>query len=106
MEPSKDKSLIFLSGKTKESLSYGIVAAIQFNAGLKMVTQRVLDEEVTKGCTTMKRFEDRDELVVGCYKHLIIIRYLRSSFEVLNIIEEIHTGKHKNKDILGDFSPV
>ena len=93
MEPSKDKSLIFVAGETNQSLSYGSVAAIMFDTSIKKVTQRVLDDEITKSCFSMKRFKDRDELVVGCYKHLVILRYLRSSFEVLNIINDIHTGK-------------
>jgi hypothetical protein len=96
MEPSVDKSVVFCAGSTnKDNLgrSQGILAALTFDRRLGIAAQTIVDKYNVQGCTSMKRFRDRDDLVVGCFKHVIFARYVGTGFEMLGIFENVHNGK-------------
>ena len=108
MEPSTDKSLVFCGGttgrNTPNGVSQGTLAAITFSKDLKLVSQLVLEKQNIQACTAMKRFKDRNDLAVGCFKHLLIVRFTGTKFDVLNIIENIHTSKPKTTQFVVNFS--
>lgn len=103
MEPSVNRSLIFLAGSTKKDnagFSRGVLAALTFDRQLKVVCQTVVEKYNVQACTAMKRFTERDHVLVGCFKHLMIARFTGVDFEFLNLIENVHTSKSKFSNFL------
>lgn len=96
LEPSVNKSLIFVAGSTRKDnagFSKGILAAISFDRAQKVICQTPIEKYNVQACTAMKRFPERDHLLLGCFKHLMIARFTGVDFECLNLIENVHTGK-------------
>jgi len=95
MEPSVDKKLVFCAGSTnKDNLgrSQGIIAAIHFDRTLSIAAQTIVGKYNVQGCTSMKRFKNRNDLAIGCFKHIIFARFIGNGFEFLSIFENVHTG--------------
>lgn len=95
MEPSVDKSLVFCAGTTgKDSsgFSNSILAAITFNNSLKVVNEQIINNPNIQACTAMKRFADRDDLVIGGYKDLLVVRFTGRVFDVLHVVPDVHTS--------------
>lgn len=95
MDLSVDKNVIFVAGasyKDKSGRSEGTIAALSFEKSLKVYKELVLKEEQIQACTAMQRATDRDDLAVGCYKHLLIIRYLDKKFRLLRKIKYVHSS--------------
>lgn len=95
MEPSLNKTLVFMAGSTFANnlgTSQGILAAVKFDKSLDLVGETIVDSYDVQGCTAMKRFPDRDHLLLGCYKHLLLARFTGTGFEFLNLIEDVHSG--------------
>lgn len=98
LEPSIDDRYVFCAGTTAtnatSSQSMSMISAITFDRALKVVAERALDNPNIRACTAMKRFKNRDDLVVGGYRDMLIVRFTGTSFEILNLIQNIHSGKH------------
>jgi hypothetical protein len=95
MEPSVSKQLIFCCGNSRTNPSDACVAAITFNAALQRVAQRVFVGEGLMAATAMKRFKNADDLVLGCQRDMIIVRFVQGSgFDILNRIPNIHSSKY------------
>ena len=107
MEPSVQKDIIFIAGTTGGggSPNDGIVGAVTFDNEMRLVAEKVITQVNLQSCTSIKRFESRDDIVVGGVKHLAILRFYGDGFEVFNIIENVHSGKLKHLSILIDFRP-
>lgn len=97
LEPSIDKSIVFCAGSTEKDsngFSQGVVAAIQFNQSMRLLSEKVLSLQNVQACTAMKRMPGVDDLVLGCFKHLLLVRFTGSSFVILNLIENVHSSKY------------
>lgn len=96
MDLSTDKSTAFIAGasyKDKKDRSEGTISAISFNRKLSVLCEKVLTEEKIQACTAMQRVIDKDDLVVGCYKHMFVIRYFDKNFTVLQKFKYVHSSK-------------
>lgn len=96
MEPSVNKSMIFVSGSTKKDsagFSKGVLAAVNFDRSFKVIREQTIERFNVQACTAMKRFPDRDHMLLGCFKHLLLARFTGVGFEFLNLIENVHTGE-------------
>ena len=96
LEPSVDNKIVFCAGSTEKTVngaSQGVVAAIRFESSMSLVREKVLPVPNIQACTAMKRMPRSDDLVLGCYKHLLIVRFTGASFVVLNTIPNVHTSK-------------
>jgi hypothetical protein len=93
MEPSVDKQLIFGCGQSKAP-SEACVAAITFDRNVTRVAERVFVGEGLKAATAMKRMRNRDDLVLGCLRDMLIVRFTGRDFDLLNRIPNVHSSKH------------
>jgi len=96
MEPSVDKRYVFCAGTTgkdKAGVSEGMLAAIKFDRSLAVVCEQRLDGVVAQACTAMKRFKNRDDLVVGCFKKILFVRFTGNKFDILNVVDNVHSSK-------------
>ena len=95
MEPSTDKTLVFCAGSTEKNqqgLSQAVVSAITFDSKMALVSQKVLKEQSLQTCTSLRRFPGRNDLVVGCYQDIVILRFSQNLLSTLSRIKMVHTG--------------
>ena len=95
MDVTADSSTIITAGtgKSASNRSEAIVSALQFNRSLKMVSEIILDSIDAQAATCIKRIPGNNDFAVGCFKHLVLLRFSGSSFEILNIINNVHSSK-------------
>ena len=96
METSYDKSVFFCSGTTGSDITgiaEGTLAAISFDQAMQTIEEKVFTEYDLQACSTIKRFPDTDDLIVGCFKHMLIVSWVNETFVVNNLIENVHTSK-------------
>lgn len=109
MEPSVDKQLVFCAGTTgrdKAGVSMSMLAAITFDRDLRVIVEQVIDNPNIQACTAMKRFRGRDDLVVGGFKDMLIVRFTGRAFEVLKVVPDVHTSKFKFNVFLDVFTDI
>jgi len=96
MEPSVRNDVFFCAGSTgqnAEGRSEGVLAALSFDRGMTLITEKILDQYNIQGCTALRRFPNSDEFVVGCFKHMLVVSWIGGNFIVNNIVEDVHSGK-------------
>lgn len=96
METGYNKNVFFCAGavdRTGNGSSEGALAAITFDRSLTLIKETVFDDYNVQGCTALRRFENSDDLLVGCFKHIMIVTWTGGDFIVNNVIEDVHTGK-------------
>ena len=97
MEPSNDLSLFFCAGSNildNNGTSQGVLAAVRFDKSMQLITEQPIREADIQACTALRRFPASDDLLVGGYKHILLVTWNGMSFVVNNIIENVHTSKH------------
>lgn len=107
MELSLNKKAVFCAGSTEKDamgISNGVIAAVQFDESMRLINEKVLSIYNVQGCTALKRMPERDDLVLGCFKHLLIVRFDGKGFIFLNKIPNVHTSKCKTANSLGIVS--
>lgn len=95
MEPSVDQQLVFCAGTTGKNnagASSSMLAAITFDRNLRVIAEQVIDNPNIQACTAMKRFRGRDDLVVGGFKDMLIIRFTGAAFDVLSVVPDVHSS--------------
>lgn len=105
LELSLTKSVIFCGGasrRDKNKQTRGILAAVTFNESLEIITEKVLDDVDVQTCTALRRFRDRDDIVVGCMKNLLVVEFNQSEFIVKNVVYGLHTYSLTDIWIFGD----
>jgi hypothetical protein len=95
LEMSKNKNIVFCAGTTpKDSnkVMYGTLAALSFEGQPKILSNRTFGNFNFNKCSALRRFKDRDDLVVGCHKHVLIVEYVNEKFMLRNIVYDVHNG--------------
>lgn len=95
METGFNKNIFFCAGATEKDhsgRSEGVLAAVSFDRSMTLINETVFDEYNIEGCTALRRFEENDDIIVGCMKHLLIVTWNGNAFIVNNVIENVHTG--------------
>lgn len=80
------------TGRDASGRSEAIVSALQFNRALKMSAEVVLSNLGVQAATAVKRIPNRDDFVVGCFKDLVILGFRGTTFQTLNVIDNVHTS--------------
>ena len=96
MELSQNKYVAFVAGashKNSKGSTEGVIAALSFQKNLTVLCEQVLLKEKIKVCTAMARIPGKDDLVLGGYKDMLIVRYLEKRFTILTRIKLVHTSK-------------
>ena len=70
----------------------GVLGAVSFDQGMQTVEEKVLSEFNLQACTALRRIPKTDDLVVGCFKHMLIVSW-EGRFVVRNLIENVHSSK-------------
>lgn len=95
MDLSVDKNTVFIAGasyKDKSGRSDGTLVALNFDKKLKILKETSLTEHQIQACTAMQRVADKDDLVVGCFKHMLIYRYEAKKFIMMQKLKYVHTS--------------
>ena len=67
---------------------------------MTLICEKVLTIEGLQAATAMKRMPNSDDIVLGCYRDILILRFTGDDFLVLNTIKDVHTGKYSSLNIL------
>jgi len=89
------KRIVFCAGRTlsaSDGATDGVLAAIQFDKGLKLIAETILVGTYIQACSSMKRTPNKDDLIVGGFKSIIVARFTGTSFEILQQINQIHSN--------------
>lgn len=100
LETSLDDGLLFAGGSTQEDITKGHakIFAITFDEHMKLIDEIELKSanSGTKwGVSSIRRFLDRDVLVVGTYQAIFIVEWTGTHFCILNVVEELHSCKFR-----------
>lgn len=97
METSLDDGLVFAGGSTQEDITRGQAKlfAITFDENMQLVDDIELKSgSVSKwGVSSIRRFLDRDVLVVGTYQSIFVVEWTGTHFCILNVVDELHSWK-------------
>lgn len=105
IELSLTKSVIFCGGATrrdKKNRTSGVLAAVSFNETLDIIRETVLNQYDVETCTAIRRFRDRNDIVVGCLKNILVVEFSNGKFEVLNVVYGLHSYTLTDIWIFGD----
>lgn len=71
-----------------------MLCAVDFSKNLEVLCEQNLINEKIQACTAMRRVKDRNDLIVGCYKHLLVVRYLAGEqrFTILKRVDGVHSN--------------
>ena len=95
LETSLDDGLLFAGGSTNQDLTQGQakVFAITFDEQMNLVDSMELRAGNTSkwGVSSIRRFIDKDVLVVGTYQAVFIVEWTGSHFCLINYVEDLHS---------------
>ena len=72
---------------------YPIITAIKFDKSLEIISELVLDNSILKTASVIKRIDNSNTFLVGCYQDLAVISFEENQLILKNYIEKIHSGK-------------
>ena len=94
IELNLSRSVIFCAGCSKRDdrkKTKGTLAAVRFDSGLGVISEVTLGRYNAQVCSSLRRFKDRDDLVVGCMRALLIVEFTGKQFLVKNVVRDLHS---------------
>jgi hypothetical protein len=96
MEISHDRNVWFAGGYNLERSS-AVISALGFNKNLNIIKTLVLSEYGLEACTVIKRIPQNDTLIVGGLKKMLVINWTGSDFDIIKVINNVHSSKSKKQ---------
>jgi hypothetical protein len=106
MEPSLDKSMLFCCGSTQKAANgttKGVIGAIKFDQTMKLISEIIISPYEIQACTAMKRMPQNDDLIIGGFSSLLIVKFTGKKLVILNRIENIHSSKPSESYFFSQF---
>lgn len=94
LELGAAKDVIFCGGTTNRDRNrkmYGTLAAVSFDENPVVLANKTFTDFSVSKCSTVKLLDQSGYLLVGCYRHLLIVEYTGNDFIVRNFIRDLHS---------------
>ena len=95
LELNKNKDVVFCSGSTyrdSNERTYGCIAAMSFQQTPRLLANLTFTHLDLSKCLSVKRISNRNDLLVGCLKHLLVVKFTGAGFMIKNMIYDVHSG--------------
>ena len=95
LEINHDSDIVFSAGTTfrsKGKQTQGCLAAMSFQQTPKLLASKIFDDLEVSKCSAVRKVPRRDDLLVGCVRHLMVVEFTGSDFLVKNMIYDVHSG--------------
>lgn len=93
LEVSEDNSLVFIGGGGDNPSGLPTVSAVQFDKGMALVTEQILEVDGLNIVFSMIRHQSGNILFAGGYGHVVILFFNGRAFDVLGVL-----GKDASSD--------
>lgn len=106
LELSAQKDVIFCGGTTARDRNrkmYGTLAAVSFDEEPVLLANRTFSEMSVSKCSSIKILDQTGYLLVGCYRHLLVVEYLGHGFAVRNFVRDLHSYAINDICVSGNY---
>ncbi len=90
-----------MTEKGQDGFPDAVVAAIVFDRTLNLITEKVINIASIQAVTALKRMPSKDDLILGCFGSMLVVRFTGNSLDILLEIPKVHSNVFADIEIYG-----